>query len=159
MEPWLHRDWGRQRACIVQLGMVDHRNNKINSLYNSLFTFWLFYYLCFFFVQVGLEITLAEQEFLWRCCGKPVRVCVCVSHHNSIFPGSFIYELFQNAQVTFDTKTAAVETMEQITGYLANRESLHKPLPLTLMMAQCQECSTYTNTSQMSWFSVPKVIP
>uniref|UniRef100_A0A672Q0L7 Regulator of telomere elongation helicase 1 n=1 Tax=Sinocyclocheilus grahami TaxID=75366 RepID=A0A672Q0L7_SINGR len=34
-------------------------------------------------------------------------------------PGSFIYELFQTAHVNFDTKTAVVEAMEQITGYLA----------------------------------------
>uniref|UniRef100_A0A671QMP6 Regulator of telomere elongation helicase 1 n=1 Tax=Sinocyclocheilus anshuiensis TaxID=1608454 RepID=A0A671QMP6_9TELE len=36
-------------------------------------------------------------------------------------PGSFIYELFQTAHVNFDTKTAVVEAMEQITGYLAGR--------------------------------------
>uniref|UniRef100_A0A671QR57 Regulator of telomere elongation helicase 1 n=1 Tax=Sinocyclocheilus anshuiensis TaxID=1608454 RepID=A0A671QR57_9TELE len=37
-------------------------------------------------------------------------------------PGSFIYELFQTAHVNFDTKTAVVEAMEQITGYLAGSE-------------------------------------
>uniref|UniRef100_A0AAY4ESB2 Regulator of telomere elongation helicase 1 n=1 Tax=Denticeps clupeoides TaxID=299321 RepID=A0AAY4ESB2_9TELE len=37
-------------------------------------------------------------------------------------PGSFIYELFQKAQVTFETKAAIVEAMEQITGYLAGRK-------------------------------------
>uniref|UniRef100_A0A8C1QFP4 Regulator of telomere elongation helicase 1 n=1 Tax=Cyprinus carpio TaxID=7962 RepID=A0A8C1QFP4_CYPCA len=36
-------------------------------------------------------------------------------------PGSFIYELFQTAHVNFETKTAVVEAMEQITGYLAGR--------------------------------------
>ncbi|XP_057218677.1 regulator of telomere elongation helicase 1 isoform X2 [Triplophysa rosa] len=36
-------------------------------------------------------------------------------------PGSFIYELFQMAHVNFDTKTAVVEAMEQITGYLAGK--------------------------------------
>uniref|UniRef100_A0A671NT03 Regulator of telomere elongation helicase 1 n=1 Tax=Sinocyclocheilus anshuiensis TaxID=1608454 RepID=A0A671NT03_9TELE len=36
-------------------------------------------------------------------------------------PGSFIYELFQTAHVNSDTKTAVVEAMEQITGYLAGR--------------------------------------
>uniref|UniRef100_A0A671NKK8 Regulator of telomere elongation helicase 1 n=1 Tax=Sinocyclocheilus anshuiensis TaxID=1608454 RepID=A0A671NKK8_9TELE len=39
-------------------------------------------------------------------------------------PGSFIYELFQTAHVNSDTKTAVVEAMEQITGYLAGSESL-----------------------------------
>lgn len=32
---------------------------------------------------------------------------------------SFIYELLQKAHVNYDTKTAVVEAMEQITGYLA----------------------------------------
>uniref|UniRef100_A0A8C1URZ5 Regulator of telomere elongation helicase 1 homolog n=1 Tax=Cyprinus carpio TaxID=7962 RepID=A0A8C1URZ5_CYPCA len=36
-------------------------------------------------------------------------------------PGSFTYELFQTAHVNFETKTAVVEAMEQITGYLAGR--------------------------------------
>ncbi|XP_042610078.1 regulator of telomere elongation helicase 1-like isoform X2 [Cyprinus carpio] len=36
-------------------------------------------------------------------------------------PGSFIYELFQMANVNFENKTAIVEAMEQITGYLAGR--------------------------------------
>ncbi|XP_051967242.1 regulator of telomere elongation helicase 1 [Xyrauchen texanus] len=36
-------------------------------------------------------------------------------------PGSFIYELFQKAHLNFDTKTATVEAMEQITGYLAGK--------------------------------------
>uniref|UniRef100_A0A9J7ZW56 Regulator of telomere elongation helicase 1 n=1 Tax=Cyprinus carpio carpio TaxID=630221 RepID=A0A9J7ZW56_CYPCA len=36
-------------------------------------------------------------------------------------PGSFIYELFQTAHVNSETKTAVVEAMEQITGYLAGR--------------------------------------
>lgn len=36
-------------------------------------------------------------------------------------PGSFIYELFQMAHVNFETKTAIVEAMEQITGYLAGK--------------------------------------
>lgn len=31
---------------------------------------------------------------------------------------SFIYEIFQKAHVTYDTKTAIVEAMEQITGFL-----------------------------------------
>uniref|UniRef100_A0A672PN69 Regulator of telomere elongation helicase 1 homolog n=1 Tax=Sinocyclocheilus grahami TaxID=75366 RepID=A0A672PN69_SINGR len=34
---------------------------------------------------------------------------------------SFIYELFQTAHVNSDTKTAVVEAMEQVTGYLAGR--------------------------------------
>uniref|UniRef100_A0A8C1WR91 Regulator of telomere elongation helicase 1 n=1 Tax=Cyprinus carpio TaxID=7962 RepID=A0A8C1WR91_CYPCA len=37
-------------------------------------------------------------------------------------PGSFIYELFQTAHVNSETKTAVVEAMEQITGYLAGSE-------------------------------------
>ncbi|XP_051528056.1 regulator of telomere elongation helicase 1-like isoform X2 [Myxocyprinus asiaticus] len=36
-------------------------------------------------------------------------------------PGNFIYELFQMAHVNFDTKTAIVDAMEQITGYLAGK--------------------------------------
>ncbi|RXN31894.1 regulator of telomere elongation helicase 1 [Labeo rohita] len=36
-------------------------------------------------------------------------------------PGSFIYELFQSAHVNYETKTAVVEAMEQITGYLAGK--------------------------------------
>ncbi|XP_051957724.1 LOW QUALITY PROTEIN: regulator of telomere elongation helicase 1-like [Xyrauchen texanus] len=36
-------------------------------------------------------------------------------------PGSFIYELFQTAHVNFETKTAIVDAMEQITGYLAGK--------------------------------------
>ncbi|XP_042563626.1 regulator of telomere elongation helicase 1 isoform X2 [Clupea harengus] len=39
-------------------------------------------------------------------------------------PGSFIYEIFQKAQVTFDTKTAVVETMDQITGYLSSQPGI-----------------------------------
>ncbi|XP_028850608.1 regulator of telomere elongation helicase 1 isoform X2 [Denticeps clupeoides] len=39
-------------------------------------------------------------------------------------PGSFIYELFQKAQVTFETKAAIVEAMEQITGYLAGQPGI-----------------------------------
>uniref|UniRef100_A0A8C1WPX0 Regulator of telomere elongation helicase 1 n=1 Tax=Cyprinus carpio TaxID=7962 RepID=A0A8C1WPX0_CYPCA len=39
-------------------------------------------------------------------------------------PGSFIYELFQTAHVNSETKTAVVEAMEQITGYLAGSECL-----------------------------------
>uniref|UniRef100_A0A8C1TD92 Regulator of telomere elongation helicase 1 n=1 Tax=Cyprinus carpio TaxID=7962 RepID=A0A8C1TD92_CYPCA len=35
--------------------------------------------------------------------------------------GYFIYELFQMANVNFENKTAIVEAMEQITGYLAGR--------------------------------------
>lgn len=37
---------------------------------------------------------------------------------------SFIYELFQSAHVNYETKTAVVEAMEQITGYLAGSEYL-----------------------------------
>ncbi|XDV51058.1 hypothetical protein PO909_020008 [Leuciscus waleckii] len=36
-------------------------------------------------------------------------------------PASFIYDLFQTANVNFENKTAIVEAMEQITGYLAGR--------------------------------------
>ncbi|KAJ8016436.1 hypothetical protein DPEC_G00007190 [Dallia pectoralis] len=36
-------------------------------------------------------------------------------------PGSFIFELFQRAHLTFDTKTAIFEALEQITGYLAGK--------------------------------------
>ncbi|KAK7127973.1 hypothetical protein R3I93_020529 [Phoxinus phoxinus] len=36
-------------------------------------------------------------------------------------PGSFIYEIFQTANVNFKTKNSVVEAMEQITGYLAGR--------------------------------------
>nr|XP_055039817.1 regulator of telomere elongation helicase 1 [Misgurnus anguillicaudatus] len=36
-------------------------------------------------------------------------------------PGSFIYELFQMAHVNYKTKTAVVEAMEQISGYLAGK--------------------------------------
>uniref|UniRef100_A0A6Q2X2B9 Regulator of telomere elongation helicase 1 n=1 Tax=Esox lucius TaxID=8010 RepID=A0A6Q2X2B9_ESOLU len=36
---------------------------------------------------------------------------------------SFIFELFQRAHLTFDTKTAIFEALEQITGYLAGSES------------------------------------
>ncbi|XP_042610083.1 regulator of telomere elongation helicase 1-like [Cyprinus carpio] len=36
-------------------------------------------------------------------------------------PGSFIYELFQTANVNFENKTSIVEAMEQITGYIAGR--------------------------------------
>lgn len=39
---------------------------------------------------------------------------------------SFIYELFQMAHVNFDTKTAVVEAMDQITGYLAGSEYFWK---------------------------------
>uniref|UniRef100_A0A9J7WYP8 Regulator of telomere elongation helicase 1 n=1 Tax=Cyprinus carpio carpio TaxID=630221 RepID=A0A9J7WYP8_CYPCA len=39
-------------------------------------------------------------------------------------PGSFIYELFQTAHVNSETKTAVVEAMEQITGYLAGSDWL-----------------------------------
>ncbi|KAG9331200.1 hypothetical protein JZ751_019914 [Albula glossodonta] len=39
-------------------------------------------------------------------------------------PGSFIYELFQKAQLTFDTKAAILEALEQITGYLAGRPGI-----------------------------------
>ncbi|XP_046714369.1 regulator of telomere elongation helicase 1 isoform X2 [Silurus meridionalis] len=39
-------------------------------------------------------------------------------------PGSFIYELFQKAHVTYDTKTAIVEAMEQITGYMAAKPGI-----------------------------------
>ncbi|KAF4083439.1 hypothetical protein AMELA_G00141320 [Ameiurus melas] len=39
-------------------------------------------------------------------------------------PGSFIYELFQKAHVNYDTKTAVVDAMEQITGYLAGRPGI-----------------------------------
>ncbi|XP_061113879.1 regulator of telomere elongation helicase 1 isoform X2 [Conger conger] len=36
-------------------------------------------------------------------------------------PGSFIFELFQRVQLTFDTKAAVLEALEQILGYLAGR--------------------------------------
>ncbi|XP_062868551.1 regulator of telomere elongation helicase 1 [Trichomycterus rosablanca] len=39
-------------------------------------------------------------------------------------PGSFIYELFQKTHVTYDTKTAIVEAMEQITGFLTGRPGI-----------------------------------
>ncbi|XP_053368397.1 regulator of telomere elongation helicase 1 [Clarias gariepinus] len=39
-------------------------------------------------------------------------------------PGSFIYELFKKAHVNYDTKTAIVEAMEQITGYLAGKPGI-----------------------------------
>ncbi|XP_063064363.1 regulator of telomere elongation helicase 1 [Engraulis encrasicolus] len=39
-------------------------------------------------------------------------------------PGSFIYELFQKAQVNFQTKTAVAETIDQITGYLSNQSGI-----------------------------------
>ncbi|KAJ8390129.1 hypothetical protein AAFF_G00110030 [Aldrovandia affinis] len=39
-------------------------------------------------------------------------------------PGSFIYELFQRAQLTFDSKTPVLEALEQITGYLAGRPGI-----------------------------------
>ncbi|XP_035238042.1 regulator of telomere elongation helicase 1 isoform X2 [Anguilla anguilla] len=39
-------------------------------------------------------------------------------------PGSFIYELFQRAQLTFVTKAAILEALEQIVGYLAGRPGI-----------------------------------
>ncbi|XP_076880804.1 regulator of telomere elongation helicase 1 [Brachyhypopomus gauderio] len=39
-------------------------------------------------------------------------------------PGSFIYELFEKAHVNYETSTAIVEAMEQITGYLAGRPGI-----------------------------------
>uniref|UniRef100_A0A4W4EBL9 Regulator of telomere elongation helicase 1 n=1 Tax=Electrophorus electricus TaxID=8005 RepID=A0A4W4EBL9_ELEEL len=39
-------------------------------------------------------------------------------------PGSFIYELFEKAHVNYDTNTAIVEALEQITGYLAGRPGI-----------------------------------
>ncbi|KAM6976999.1 regulator of telomere elongation helicase 1 [Aplochiton taeniatus] len=39
-------------------------------------------------------------------------------------PGSFIYELFQKAHLTFDTKTVVFESLEQITGYLAGKQGI-----------------------------------
>uniref|UniRef100_W5UKB9 Regulator of telomere elongation helicase 1 n=1 Tax=Ictalurus punctatus TaxID=7998 RepID=W5UKB9_ICTPU len=39
-------------------------------------------------------------------------------------PGSFIYELFQKAHINYDTKTAVVDAMEHITGYLAGRPGI-----------------------------------
>ncbi|XP_010874078.1 regulator of telomere elongation helicase 1 isoform X2 [Esox lucius] len=39
-------------------------------------------------------------------------------------PGSFIFELFQRAHLTFDTKTAIFEALEQITGYLAGKPGI-----------------------------------
>ncbi|XP_048873948.1 regulator of telomere elongation helicase 1 [Brienomyrus brachyistius] len=39
-------------------------------------------------------------------------------------PGSFIYELFQKAQLTFNTKPAILEALEQIIGYLAGRPGI-----------------------------------
>ncbi|KAK6307946.1 hypothetical protein J4Q44_G00212170 [Coregonus suidteri] len=39
-------------------------------------------------------------------------------------PGSFIYELFQKAHLTFDTKTPIFEALEQITGYLAGKPGI-----------------------------------
>lgn len=35
---------------------------------------------------------------------------------------SFIYELLQKASLTYDTKTAVYEALEQISGYLAGRQ-------------------------------------
>uniref|UniRef100_A0A8C7HEY0 Regulator of telomere elongation helicase 1 n=1 Tax=Oncorhynchus kisutch TaxID=8019 RepID=A0A8C7HEY0_ONCKI len=43
---------------------------------------------------------------------------------------NFIYELFQTAHLTFDTRTPIFEALEQITGYLAGSESLFIWLPL-----------------------------
>uniref|UniRef100_A0A3P8XGC5 Regulator of telomere elongation helicase 1 n=1 Tax=Esox lucius TaxID=8010 RepID=A0A3P8XGC5_ESOLU len=37
---------------------------------------------------------------------------------------SFIFELFQRAHLTFDTKTAIFEALEQITGYLAGKPGI-----------------------------------
>uniref|UniRef100_A0A674D0N1 Regulator of telomere elongation helicase 1 n=1 Tax=Salmo trutta TaxID=8032 RepID=A0A674D0N1_SALTR len=39
-------------------------------------------------------------------------------------PGSFIYELFQKAHLTFDTRTPIFEALEQITGYLAGKPGI-----------------------------------
>ncbi|XP_024231211.1 regulator of telomere elongation helicase 1 isoform X3 [Oncorhynchus tshawytscha] len=39
-------------------------------------------------------------------------------------PGSFIYELFQTAHLTFDTRTPIFEALEQITGYLAGKPGI-----------------------------------
>ncbi|MBN3310348.1 RTEL1 helicase, partial [Amia calva] len=39
-------------------------------------------------------------------------------------PGSYIYELFKQVQLTFDTKSSILEALEQITGYLAGRAGI-----------------------------------
>lgn len=45
-----------------------------------------------------------------------LKVCVCVS-----VGLSFIYELLERAHLTYNSKTAIYEALEQITGYLAGR--------------------------------------
>uniref|UniRef100_A0A8C9TRX0 Regulator of telomere elongation helicase 1 n=1 Tax=Scleropages formosus TaxID=113540 RepID=A0A8C9TRX0_SCLFO len=39
-------------------------------------------------------------------------------------PGSFIYELFQKAHLTFDTKAGILEALDQIVGYLAGKPGI-----------------------------------
>ncbi|XP_062316136.1 regulator of telomere elongation helicase 1 [Osmerus eperlanus] len=39
-------------------------------------------------------------------------------------PGSFIYEIFQRAHLTLDSKTAVFEALDQIAGYLAGRPGI-----------------------------------
>ncbi|XP_039591030.1 regulator of telomere elongation helicase 1 isoform X2 [Polypterus senegalus] len=39
-------------------------------------------------------------------------------------PGSYIFELFKQAQLTFETKTAVLDALEQIMGYFAERNSV-----------------------------------
>uniref|UniRef100_A0AAY4ER25 Regulator of telomere elongation helicase 1 n=1 Tax=Denticeps clupeoides TaxID=299321 RepID=A0AAY4ER25_9TELE len=64
-------------------------------------------------------------------------------------PGSFIYELFQKAQVTFETKAAIVEAMEQITGYLAGRKhSFSSPInTLELAFGELQNVHIHQDNS------------
>ncbi|XP_028265635.1 regulator of telomere elongation helicase 1 isoform X2 [Parambassis ranga] len=40
-------------------------------------------------------------------------------------PGIFIYELLQKANLTYDTKTAVYEALEQISGYLAGQPGIY----------------------------------
>lgn len=61
--------------------------------------------------------------------GQPTILCAALtvlsvssSDRMSSVSLSFIYELFQKAHLTYDTKTFVYEALEQISGYLAGRQ-------------------------------------
>ncbi|CAM9303939.1 unnamed protein product [Lampetra planeri] len=69
-------------------------------------------------------------------------------------PGSFIYELFQRAHLTYDTKTFVYEALEQISGYLAGQSGLFlnlsglQKLSDIIQLVFCGEPSTGSKQQQ-----------
>uniref|UniRef100_A0A8C1R5P6 Regulator of telomere elongation helicase 1 n=1 Tax=Cyprinus carpio TaxID=7962 RepID=A0A8C1R5P6_CYPCA len=82
----------------------------------------IIFILCYF-TRLKLDITtIAKIKQILMDLGSSINGFEMPANNQGITkPGSFIYELFQTANVNFENKTSIVEAMEQITGYIQSR--------------------------------------